>query len=208
MWSFVTGEMPPQSLMPASRYMPCASGVRFGGAWMFIRGPRTRRAVAMVRSISKTLGSSRWRMAMSSLTRKFWTITSWIWRCSSCRSRIAMSESTRSSRVSPMPMRMPVVQATFSSPAMRIVRRRSSGTLPGQFQCAPPFSCRRSETVSSIMPIEALTSRSETISSRSIRPWLMCGWRPVSRSTSSAISRRYDDVVVWPKRARSARTSS
>ena len=198
MWSFVTGEMPPQSLMPASRYMPYASGVRFGGAWMFISAPRISRAVAIVRSISKTLGSSRWRIAMSSFTRKFWTITSWMWPYSSCSSRIANSESTRSSRVSPMPMRMPVVHAMLQLAGVRA----SCGGAPrapcrGSSSAPCPSRAGASTRVSSIMPIEALHVAQRRRSPRaSMMPGLACGSRPVSRSTSSHISRRYDDVVV------------
>ena len=62
----------------------------------------------------------------------------------SCRSRIASSASMRSSRVSPMPIRMPVVNGTFSSPASRIVSSRTAGCLSGEPKCAPPFSHSRS----------------------------------------------------------------
>ena len=157
---------------------------------MFIAGPRISRAVAMVRSISKMLGSSSWRMAISSFTRKFWTITSWILPCSSCTSLIAKSESMRSSHVSPMPMRMPVVNAIPCSPAKRIVSSRSSGILPGQLKWASPLPCSRSDVVSSISPIETLLSRSDATSSRDMMPGFAWGSSPVSLRTRSHCSRR------------------
>ena len=42
------------------------------------------------------------------------------------------SASMRSSRVSPIPMRMPVVKGTSSSPASSIVSSRRAGTLSGE----------------------------------------------------------------------------
>ena len=47
---------------------------------------RARGSAAPSRSCAAsraTLGSSRWRIGMSSFTRKFWTITSWMLPCSS-----------------------------------------------------------------------------------------------------------------------------
>ena len=62
----------------------------------------------MVHSRSSRSGSSELASLVSGLARKFWTMTSWIWPCSACRSQIASSASIRSSRVSPMPIRIPV----------------------------------------------------------------------------------------------------
>ena len=51
-WSGVTGDTPPQSLMPAAIMSSSASGIRLGGAWMFIVGaedqPRHRDRPQMV----------------------------------------------------------------------------------------------------------------------------------------------------------------
>src|SRR5215470_1239792 len=59
-------------------------------------------------------------------------MTSWIWPWAACRSAIASSASIRSSRVSPMPIRMPVVNGTFSSPA-RLETLRLAGELKVPF---------------------------------------------------------------------------
>ena len=66
------------------------------------------------------------------LRAKFWTITSCTWPKRSPSSRIASSASSRSSRVSPMPSRIPVVKGTARSPAARIVSSRRSGRLSGE----------------------------------------------------------------------------
>ena len=72
----------------------------------------------MVHSRSSRSGSGASARLVFGLARKFCTITSWMWPYCSCRSRIASSDSSRSARVSPMPIRMPVVNGTASSPAM------------------------------------------------------------------------------------------
>ena len=72
-------------------------------------GPNTRRATAIVQAWSSRVGSGAPLMRVPGLARKFWTITSWMCPCRSCTSRIASSASMRSARVSPMPIRMPVV---------------------------------------------------------------------------------------------------
>ena len=78
-WSGVTGETPPQSLMPAAIRSPSAPGLRFGGAWMFISGPNTIRAIATVHSNSPVSGSGACAIPVALLARKFWTMISWIW---------------------------------------------------------------------------------------------------------------------------------
>src|SRR5438132_8898562 len=47
-WSGVTGDTPPQSLIPASIIWASPSRFRLGGAWMFISGPKISRATAIV----------------------------------------------------------------------------------------------------------------------------------------------------------------
>ena len=103
-------------------------------------------------------------MRVSGLARKFWMITSPMWPCSSSSAFSASRASRRSARVSPMPIRIPLVNGIASSPASRIVSSRTAGTLSGDAQCGPPFSDSRSETVSSMIPIDADTGRSSSSS--------------------------------------------
>jgi hypothetical protein len=71
------------------------------------------------------------RIAVSGLARKFWMIISWM--CPYCRAipRMASSDSARSVIVSPMPMRMPVVNGTLTRPASVSTRSRTAGSLSG-----------------------------------------------------------------------------
>ena len=114
-------------------------------------------------------------MRVPGFARKFWTMTSWTCPCSSPSAFSASSASIRSSRVSPIPMRIPLVNGTASSPASRIVSRRRAGSLSGEAQCGPPFAPSRSAVVSSMIPIEAETGRSASSSARVITPGLRCG---------------------------------
>ena len=98
-------------------------------------------------------------MRVPGFARKFWTMTSCTCPCSSPSAFSASSASIRSSRVSPMPMRIPLVNGIASSPASRIVSRRLAGTLSGDAQCGPPFAESRSAVVSSMIPIDAETGR-------------------------------------------------
>ena len=77
-----------------------------------------------------------------------------------CRSRIASRLSMRSSRVSPIPISIPVVSGTPASPAARIEASRVSGNLSGEPKCGPPGSQSRLAADSSMMPIEGETFRS------------------------------------------------
>ena len=124
-WSGVTGDTPPQSLMPAAISSAVIPGLRLGGAWMFICGPSTIRAIATVHSSSSASGSGACAMPVPCLARKFWTMTSWMcpWRAMQV-ALIASSESIRSVRVSPMPIRMPVVSGTCIRPAASMVASR------------------------------------------------------------------------------------
>ena len=101
----------------------------------------------------------------------------------------------RSSRVSPMPMRIPLVNGTRCRPASAIVSRRTAGRLSGAPWCGPPGSQSRSATLSSMIPCETLTRRSAAMSSALITPGFACGSRPVSRSTSAETSARYEIVL-------------
>ena len=85
----------------------------------------------MVHSSSSNDGSGALAMRVSGLALKFWMMTSCRWPCARCRSRSASSASIRSSRVSPMPIRMPEVKGTFALPAASSVASRSAGTLSG-----------------------------------------------------------------------------
>ena len=120
---------------------------------------------------------------------------------------MARSASTRSSRVSPMPIRIPVVNGTASSPASRIVSRRASGSLSGEPKCGPPRSESRRDVVSSINPMDADTGRSSAMSSRVMTPGLTWGRSPVSERTSSHMRARYSIVVAQPSSASSSRAA-
>ena len=50
------------------------------------------------------------------------------------------SASSRSARVSPIPIRIPLVNGIRSSPASSIVSSRRAGSLSGEAQCGPPFA--------------------------------------------------------------------
>ena len=70
----------------------------------------------------------------------------------------ASSEATRSSSLSPIPTRMPLVNGIRSSPAASIASSRTAGCLVGE--PAWTVSISRSLTDSSISPCEAVTARS------------------------------------------------
>ncbi len=162
------------------------------------------RATAIVHRWSSSDGSGCDAMRVPGFARKFWTMTSWMCPCSSPSAFSARRASIRSSRVSPIPMRIPLVNGIASSPASRIVSRRRAGTLSGEAQCGPPFSPSRSAVVSSMIPIDALTGLSAASSSRAITPGFRCGSSPVSSRTRRAQRARYSSVVSQP----SARSSS
>ena len=56
-WSGVTGDTPPQSLIPAAIRRASDPARRLGGAWMFIAAPNRMRAIAIVHRWSSRLGS-------------------------------------------------------------------------------------------------------------------------------------------------------
>ena len=101
----------------------------------------------------------------------------------------------RSRRVSPIPIRMPLVNGTQSSPAARMVSSRTCGSLSGQPWWGPPRAHRRSATDSSISPADTETGRSRSRSARLITPGLTWGSSPVASCTRCATSARYAMVV-------------
>ena len=119
--------------MPASSSR-AKSSVRFGGACSATSGGRISRATAIVQSSSSSGGSGASAIRVPALARKFWTITSWT--CGPAAA-IASSASIRSSRVSPIPIRIPVVNGTRASPASRSVSRRAAGQLVGRAEVRP-----------------------------------------------------------------------
>ena len=158
-------------------------------------GPSRMRATAIVQRWSSSDGSGWEAMRVPGFARKFWTMTSCTCPCSSPSAFSASSASIRSSRVSPIPMRIPLVNGIESSPASRIVSRRRAGTLSGDAQCGPPFAPSRSAVVSSMIPIDAETGRSASSSARVITPGLRCGSRPgllehESRTALEVLERR------------------
>ena len=57
----------------------------------------------------------------------------WMWPCAAWRSRTANSASSRSPRVSPMPISRPVVNGTCSAPAAAMVASLASGSCHRSF---------------------------------------------------------------------------
>ena len=144
----------------------------------------------MVARYSSSGRSSAWRIAVSGLARKFWTMISCTAPYRRSVARSAKIVSARSVRVSPIPTRSPVVNGIDRRPASSRTRSRTSGSLSGEPWWARPFSSnRRREVVSSIMPIEGATGLSRFISSHDITPGLRWGSRPVSSRTRIAIAR-------------------
>ncbi len=80
---------------------------------------------------------------------KFWRITSWMWPWRSLTSASASSEAIRSSSVSPIPTRIPLVNGIRSSPAASIVSQAlapgaSSASRRGPSPSVAPRSTRAS----------------------------------------------------------------
>ena len=167
-----------------------SSPIRLGGAWIRIFGPSTIRATAIVAARSCRSASGSFAMAVSGLARKFWTIASWMWPCARAAERIANSDSARSVRFSPIPIRIPVVYGTPTRPASVMARNRTAGSLSGLPKCGPPGSLHsRSAVVSSIIPMLAATGLSRVSSAQESTPGLRCGSSPVSSSTAMADAR-------------------
>ena len=84
------------------------------------RGSRRARASRLRRPSPSTASAT-----------KFCTITSWMWPYLRASARNANSDSTRSRAVSPMPIRIPVVNGIARRPASSITRSRTVGFLSG-----------------------------------------------------------------------------
>ena len=158
--SAVIGEMPPRSSIPAST-SEARSSTKFGGAWMRTSGGKITRASAIASRCTSAGQAGERCMRVPGFGRKFWTMTSWICPWRAWLSAIASSAAIRSSRVSPIPTRMPVVNGIASSPAASRVARRRSGVLSGD----PAWQSRSSRSVSSIMPWDGATVLSRASSS-------------------------------------------
>ena len=101
-------------------------------------------------------------------------------------SRIASQRLDPLLRVSPIPIRIPVVNGTRSSPASRSVSSRAAGRLSGEPKCGPP---RSREPVGDGLehdPLRGADLAERASSSRVSTPGFACGSRPVSSSTSRA----------------------
>ena len=125
-WSGVTGETPPHARGEQRRDRDGSQ--RFGRAWRVTDGPQdTRAGGCAVARYSSTPRSGSLRIAVSSLARKFWTITSWTDPYVRAMRRSAKRASPCSDTVSPIPTRMPVVNGMPA--ASSSTRRRSAGSL-------------------------------------------------------------------------------
>ena len=188
-WSAVSGETPPQSSAPARTSRANSSGSdRFGGTWMRMSGPMTSRATATAATYSRRSASGTPCIAVRGFARKFCTITSCTCPCRSCASRSATSDSARSRSVSPIPTRMPVVNGTRARPASSMTCSRTAGSLSGEPKCTWPGSAnRRSDVVSSIIPIDGAVGRRVSSSSDDMTPGLRCTSIPVSAVMSRAM---------------------
>ena len=135
------------------------------------------------------------------LGRKFWMMISWICPWASCRSRNASSASIRSHRVSPMPMRMPVVNGTPLLARHADAREPRHRILVGRAIMRPsPLARGARAALSSITPCEIETLRSAARSDASSRPGLTCGNRPVSSNTETRGFRQIRQRRPWPRR--------
>src|SRR6202034_1433183 len=106
--------------------------------WIRAPGPSTSLATAIVAARSSRSASGTPRILVSGWARKFCTMTSWMPRYSRATPRIAKIESARSATVSPMPIRMPVVNGTLLRPASSSTRSLTAGSLSGLPKCGPP----------------------------------------------------------------------
>ena len=130
-WSPGSAATPRPSRRCRERISGYCSPIRFGGAWIRADGPSTSRVTAIVAARSSSSASGTARILVSGLARKFCTMTSWMPPYSRLTWRIAKIESARSAGVSPMPIRMPVVNGTLLRPASWSTRSRTAGSLSG-----------------------------------------------------------------------------
>ena len=82
------------------------------------------------------------------------------------------------------------MNGTLPAPARSRVRNRCTGVLSGQAKCGPPLRVNTRLTVSSIMPIDALTGLRRSISSSVNVPAFTCGNHVVSDRTSAHMAAR------------------
>ena len=118
-------------------------------------------------------------------------------RPASARSRAARRAAP--SRVSPIPIRIPLVNGTRASPASRDRLEPPRRQLVRRAECGPPRAPSRSEVVSSMIPIDALTGRRRASSSRVITPGLRCG-SSRSRRAPPGAAREVLDRRLAPER--------
>ena len=109
---------------------------------------------------------------------------------------MAKIDSKRSWRVSPIPIKIPVVNGIPNSPANSIVRSLTRGRLLGANSCGPPGPWSPSLALSSISPIDGLYGCSAASSRRLSVPGFAWGNADVSSVTSLHISARYCSVVA------------
>ena len=170
----VTGDTPPQSSMPASTRRASAPGRRFGGGLdAGFPAPGGSRAAAMVPQVvlQRRLGR-RPPSAWPGLARKFCT-NHFLDVARGGRPDRGWRAATRCARAgsSPIPMRIPVVNGTASSPACLQGREPYRGVLVRRaVNAAPSFPHNRRDVDSSMIPADTETSRSRASSSRRITP--------------------------------------
>ena len=122
-------------------------------------GGRIRRAAAIVQRSSSSGGSGASAIRVPGFARKFWTITSCTWRA---------RRGDRAQRVEPLRARLADPDqdprrerhAGLAREPQRLEARR--GQLVGRAEVRPAALESRSDVVSSISPIEALTGRSSS----------------------------------------------
>ena len=145
-WSGVTGETPPQSLMPASTSRRSAPGLRLGGAWMFIvrREDQSRHRDGPKMLLDRRRGRPRpcgFRLGPEVLHDDFLDMSMGVVRA---RAAPAAPRSA-SHRVSPMPMRMPVVKGTRCSPPCGWSRAAPAGSLVRRTMMRPSRSAQAAD---------------------------------------------------------------
>ena len=152
----------------AAAAAPYSSPIRFGGAWMRMRGPSTQPRDGDVAARSSELGVGHAGHRGVGLGPEVLD-DDLLHAAVAPGRRGAARTSTRPARpsVSPMPIRMPVVNGTFERPASSSTRSRTAGSLSGEPKCAPCGSSNsRRDVVSSIMPIDGATGLSRCSSAQ------------------------------------------
>ena len=170
-WSGVTGETPPQSLMPGVQQPPevCVGQVR-RALEVPVRAEHDARRRDRPAQLVERRAPGGPPCGVPGLARKFWTMTSctWPWRSPSARS--SSSASIRSARVSPIPIRSPLVNGHRSLARGRDRRQPDRRVLVRGAEVGPPRSPSRLDAVSSMIPIEADTGAARAGPRASARP--------------------------------------